>query len=71
MTALKSLDRAEKVIDEMPIGFWIDVRTLAKEAGLTVHAMSRFLIRAKKAGQVEYKRVPIRTQKFSLWKRLT
>jgi epoxyqueuosine reductase QueG len=64
-----NVDRADKVIQEMPKGSWVDVRSLAKRAGLGVRTMSRFLVRARKTGAVEHKRVTLRLNRSYLWRR--
>jgi hypothetical protein len=70
MVMLRSTSKAERAISEMPLGIWINVKGIAKRAGLGVQTMSRFLIRAKKAGIVDNKRVVVHSFKMSLWKRM-
>ncbi len=70
MASSRNLDKAERVIGEMPVGYWIDVRALAKNAGLGVREMSRFPIRARKAGRLDYRTAIGHSIRISLWKRL-
>ena len=70
MTRPTSISKAERAINEMPSGIWINVRPLAKRAGLTVQTMSRFLVRAKKVGLVDHRRIAVHSFKISLWKRM-
>jgi hypothetical protein len=70
MVMLRSTSKAERAISEMPFGIWINVKSIAKRAGLGVQTMSRFLIRAKKAGIVDNKRVVVHSFKMSLWRRI-
>jgi hypothetical protein len=65
-----STNKAERVINEMPFEYWIDVKALAKMARLGVRTMSRFLIRAKKVGLVVHKQVVVHSFRISLWKRI-
>ena len=62
--------RAEKTIDEMPVGSWIAVRTLAKNAQLGVQTMSRYLVQARKRGMVENKHVLVSNGRLHLWRRI-
>jgi len=68
LTMPKNVYKAEKVIQDMPTGFWIDVRTLAKKAGLSVRTMSRFLIRARILGIVEHKSLTSHSTRIYLWR---
>ena len=70
MVMLTNVGRAREAIAEMPWGFWIDVRTLAKGAGLSVRTMSRYLSQAKKRGLVDNKRVPLAFGRNYLWRRV-
>ncbi|HVP92307.1 MAG TPA: hypothetical protein VMS94_01055 [Acidobacteriota bacterium] len=65
-----NLHRAERAIAEMPNDYWVDVRSLSKNAGLTVQTMSKFLIRARKNGTVENKKVLTRWKRLHLWRRI-
>jgi hypothetical protein len=72
LTNVTKMSRAEKAISEMPHGFWINSRNLAKNACLGVQTMSRYLVQARKRGLVENKRVVISSSsRFYLWRRKT
>jgi hypothetical protein len=71
LTNVTKMSRAEKAINEMPRGFWINSRNLAKNACLGVQTMSRYLVQARKRGLVENKRVTISSSRFHLWRRKT
>ena len=62
--------KAEKVIDQMPLQLWLDVRSLAKHAQLGVQTMSRFLVRAKHEGRVENKNLRLGTTHLCQWRRV-
>jgi hypothetical protein len=64
------IGRAREAIAKMPCGFWIDIRSLARGAGLSVQTMSRFLWQAKKRGLVENKSVALSFGRMHLWRRL-
>jgi hypothetical protein len=66
MTMPTRVDKAERAINEMPFGVWISVGALAKSARLSVQTMTRFLIRAKKAGLVDNKKVVIHSIRVCL-----
>jgi CTP-dependent riboflavin kinase len=70
MTMPSNVSKAMKAIAEMPNGFWIDVRALAKKAHLSVRTMSRFLVQAQKGGLVENKRVPTTSGRLHIWRRI-
>ena len=65
-----NVGRAREAISKMPCGFWIDVRSLAKGAGLSVQTMSRFLWQTKKRGLVDNKRIALTFGRIHLWRRL-
>jgi len=65
------MSRAEKAINEMPRGFWINSRNLAKNACLGVGTMSKYLVQARKRGLVENKHLAIRSSRLYLWRRKT
>jgi hypothetical protein len=69
MTNVTKMSRAEKAIDEMPRGFWINSRNLAKNACLSAGTMSKYLVRARKRGLVENKKVAISSGRIHLWRR--
>ena len=68
---ITKVSRAEKTIDEMPRGLWINSRNLAKNACLGVGTMSKFLVQARKRGVVENKHLAIRSSRLHLWRRKT
>jgi hypothetical protein len=45
LTNVTKISRAEKAISDIPLGFWINSRNLAKNACLGVQTMSRFLFK--------------------------
>jgi len=51
--------RAYRVIQNMPIGEWISIRELARQAGLPTLEMCRYLTEVKKKGLVEHKHVKV------------
>jgi hypothetical protein len=63
-------EKAEKAIEQMPLHFWYDVRSLAKTAKLGVQTMSRFLVRAKREGKVENKNLRIGSTHLCQWRRI-
>ena len=71
MTNITKISRAEKAIDEMPLGFWINSRNLAKNACLGVGTMSKYLVQARKRGLVENKQLAISSSRLHLWRRKT
>ncbi len=72
MTNITKMSRAEKAINEMPRGFWINSRNLAKNACLGVATMTNYLVKARKRGLVENKHVAISSySQLHLWRRKT
>jgi hypothetical protein len=71
LTNITKMTRAQKAINEMPRGLWINSRNLAKNACLGVGTMSKFLVRARKRGLVENKHVAISSSRLYLWRRKT
>ena len=71
MANITRISRAEKAINEMPRGFWINSRDLAKNACLGVGTMSKYLVQARKRGVVENKNVAISSARLHLWRRKT
>jgi hypothetical protein len=65
-----NVDKAAEAIAKMPWGFWIDVRTLSKGAGLSVRTMSRYLSQAKKRGLVDNKRIALAFGRMHLCRRV-
>jgi hypothetical protein len=65
-----NIGKAKKAIAKMPCFMWIDVRNIAKNAGLSVQAMSRFLVQAKRKGLVENKHVSVSCGRLHLWRRV-
>jgi hypothetical protein len=61
--------KAEKMIEKMPFGSWVDVRAVFKEAQLSACTMSKFLMQARKKGIVEKKVVSNGAVRFHLWRR--
>ena len=71
LTNTTKMNRAEKAITEMPRGFWIKARDLAKNARLGVGTMTKYLMQARKRGLVENKQVAISSSRLYLWRRKT
>jgi hypothetical protein len=71
LTNITKLGRAEKTINEMPRGFWINSRNLAKNACLGIGTMTMYLVQARKRGLVENKNVAISSSRLHLWRRKT
>jgi len=69
MAAKTIVDRAWDSIDRMPFGYWVETKVIAKNAGLTVHTMSRYLHRAKLSGIVDRKEIRFNSVYQSLWRR--
>jgi predicted transcriptional regulator len=69
MAMLSNVIRAGKTIAAMPIGSWMEVRGLAKNAKLGVQTMCRYLAQAKKQGLVENKCVLVSSGRLHLWRR--
>lgn len=70
MAMHRNVCRAERTINNMPLKLWVNVRELAKNADLSIHTMSRFLVRARRVGKVENKRVTVHLGRAHLWRRL-
>ena len=62
--------RAERVISNMPFNEDVDVRTLARTAGVSVKEMGRFLSTAKKRGAVKNRSVVGKFGRMALWRRI-
>jgi hypothetical protein len=71
LTNITKIGRAEKAIDEMPRGFWINSRNLAKNACLGIGTMTMYLVQARKRGLVENKNIAISSSRLHLWRRKT
>lgn len=71
MAAKTKVNRAWDCIEKMPFGCWIETKVIAKDAGLTVHAMSRYLHRAKIFGLVDRKEVRFNSMYHSMWRRIS
>jgi hypothetical protein len=69
LTNVTKMSRAEKAINEMPHGLWINSRNLAKNACLGAGTMTKYLERARKRGLVENKNVAISSSRLHLWRR--
>lgn len=70
MTMPKNINRAEKAIAEMPYGLWVDIRSIARNAGLGVQTMSKYLVQARRRGTVQNKRVPVPWGRLHVWRRI-
>jgi hypothetical protein len=71
LTNITKMSRAEKAINEMPRGFWINSRNLAKNACLGVGTMTKYIVQARKRGLLENKHVAISSGRLHLWRRKT
>lgn len=54
----------------MPLGSWVDARSLAKNSEMSVHILVKFLTQARKKGIVERKMLPNGYNRIHLWRRI-
>lgn len=62
--------KAERVIERMPFGSWVDMRAISKDAQLGICTMSKFLMEARRKRIVEKKVVSNGAGRFHLWRRI-
>ena len=70
MTMPSNAIKAERAILRMPLGSWIDVKAIGKDAQLGTSAMAKFLLRASRNCVVERKIVVKGSAKLHLWRRI-
>jgi hypothetical protein len=65
-----NVTKAERVIEKMPFGSWVDVRAISKDAQLSTCIMAKFLMQARRRGIVERRILPNGACRFHLWRRI-
>jgi DNA-binding transcriptional regulator LsrR (DeoR family) len=70
MARPKNTSKAKRAITRMPLGSWVDVRAIARDARLSTYVITNFLVKARREGIVDKKIISHGTGKLHLWRRI-
>jgi len=70
MTRPSNAARAEKAIDQLPLGSWLDVRTISKNSRFSIGSTRAFLVQARREGKVERRIVKNGFSTLHIWRRV-